>query len=603
MALIVAVPLLGPWSAFAQTGPVVNARDYASLQAAVDDVRARGGGWVYIPAGTYQLSAKLRLFSNTGIFGDGPGQTILTPSATMDDHLLSDDSASSHDTNITVRDLTLLGPGRASSKTGCCHGARFVNIDNLKLINVVSKNHSMDGLYLGYYQSNGVTKSRVSGSRFEDNGRNGISITHGSEIIIDNSVVQNNNRNEKVAGLDFEPDAGLNVSNNSAVSVTAQNTSGNTSQNVGIQLYSFDRAQATQGNNKLCKNIARYNSNPGIWDHNGNSNVYVNNVAHDNVGGDILVDPSAVFSTDEARYCQLPALPAAPQKPGATTYDLTVAKAGAGAGTVTSSPTGIDCGADCSESYASGTAVTLTATPAAGSAFAGWSGACTNATGTCSVTMDAAKSVTATFSAAHTLTVTKAGNGSGTLSSSPAGISCGGDCSESYPEGQVVTLTASAASGSTFAGWSGDCSGASSSCALTMNAAKSVTATFNSTAADLSVTKTDSPDPVRVNNNLTYTVTVRNNGPATATGVTLKDALPRRVDYVSASASQGSCSRSSRTITCNLGTLASGANATVTIVVKPTRTGSWTNTASVSGGQSDPSTGNNSASAATTVTQ
>jgi hypothetical protein len=63
---------------------------------------------------------------------------------------------------------------------------------------------------------------------------------------------------------------------------------------------------------------------------------------------------------------------------------------------VTSSPAGIDCGLDCSESYAEGTEVTLTAARAIGSDFVGWSGACTG-TGPCVVTMDAGKSVTATF--------------------------------------------------------------------------------------------------------------------------------------------------------------------------------------------------------------
>src|SRR6185295_6814868 len=77
---------------------------------------------------------------------------------------------------------------------------------------------------------------------------------------------------------------------------------------------------------------------------------------------------------------------------------LTVAKAGTGGGTVTSSPAGINCGGDCSESYASGTSVALTAAPGAGSTFAGWSGACSG-TGSCAVTMSAARSVTATFNA------------------------------------------------------------------------------------------------------------------------------------------------------------------------------------------------------------
>jgi hypothetical protein len=169
---------------------------------------------------------------------------------------------------------------------------------------------------------------------------------------------------------------------------------------------------------------------------------------------------------------------------------LTVTRAGTGSGTVTSSPSGIACGADCSETYTAGTVVTLTAAAASGSSFAGWSGACTG-TGSCQLTMSAAQSVTATFNLNPvTLTVAKAGTGSGTVTSSPAGISCGSDCSEPYAPGTVVTLTAAAASGSSFAGWSGACSG-TASCQLTMSAARSVTATFNLSALHtLTVSKT-----------------------------------------------------------------------------------------------------------------
>ena len=81
---------------------------------------------------------------------------------------------------------------------------------------------------------------------------------------------------------------------------------------------------------------------------------------------------------------------------GGTNYALTVNKSGTGSGTVGSSPGGIDCGSTCSASYASGTSVTLTASPANGSTFAGWSGAC-NGTGACAVGMSAAQTVTATF--------------------------------------------------------------------------------------------------------------------------------------------------------------------------------------------------------------
>ena len=163
-----------------------------------------------------------------------------------------------------------------------------------------------------------------------------------------------------------------------------------------------------------------------------------------------------------------------------TTRTLTVSGAGSGSGTVTSSPAGIDCGSECSEAYTFGTTVTLTASPAAGSTFGGWGGACSG-TGTCEVTMTEARSVTATFTiTTPTLTVSGAGSGSGTVTSSPAGIDCGSDCSEAYTYGTTVTLTAAPAAGSIFGGWGGACSG-TGTCEVTMTEARSVTATFSLT--------------------------------------------------------------------------------------------------------------------------
>ncbi len=172
-------------------------------------------------------------------------------------------------------------------------------------------------------------------------------------------------------------------------------------------------------------------------------------------------------------------------------YNLDVAKAGDGTGTMTSSPAGISCGADCSEPYSEQTQITLTAQPAAGSVFAGWSGGGCSGTGSCIVTMNSDTVVTANFSLVlHTLTVTKAGAGAGAVNSTPNGISCGADCSEAYTAGTQVTLVATPAAGAIFLGWSGSsCSGAGS-CVVTMSAARSVTATFGLDATTLLVSKT-----------------------------------------------------------------------------------------------------------------
>jgi outer membrane protein OmpA-like peptidoglycan-associated protein len=97
----------------------------------------------------------------------------------------------------------------------------------------------------------------------------------------------------------------------------------------------------------------------------------------------------------------LEALKLTPCEPkGQQQYTLTVQKAGSGSGTVTSSPSGIDCGSDCTETYNAGTIVTLTAVAASGSIFEGWSGGGCSGTGTCAVTMDTSKTVTATLAPA-----------------------------------------------------------------------------------------------------------------------------------------------------------------------------------------------------------
>lgn len=170
------------------------------------------------------------------------------------------------------------------------------------------------------------------------------------------------------------------------------------------------------------------------------------------------------------------------EPPANPTLAVSIAGIEGGSGAVTSSPSGINCGSDCSENYANGTEVILTAAPASGSNFAGWGGACFGNDDTCELTMSFNRSVTATFvpeGLTYNLTVTKSGTGNGTVTSNPVGIDCGGDCGEPYPYNSPVTLTALADGNATFSGWEGACSGMGA-CEVAMNADRSVMATFRS---------------------------------------------------------------------------------------------------------------------------
>ena len=153
---------------------------------------------------------------------------------------------------------------------------------------------------------------------------------------------------------------------------------------------------------------------------------------------------------------------------GVQTYTLSVSTSGTGSGTVTSSPTGT--------TFNAGTSVTLAATPGANSTFAGWSGACSGTSTSCTVTTNSNLNVQASFAqsqSSYSLIVTKNGTGSGTVISSPSGTT--------FKQGTRVTLFARTQGNSTFGGWSGACSGTSSTCTIAMTGNATVAATFNST--------------------------------------------------------------------------------------------------------------------------
>ncbi len=137
---------------------------------------------------------------------------------------------------------------------------------------------------------------------------------------------------------------------------------------------------------------------------------------------------------------------------------------------------------------------------------------------------------------------------------------------------------------------------------LTTNSASSTVIVANAGTADMAITKTASPSPSVIQGNpLTYTLTVTNNGPSSATNVTVQDNLPSTLTYISTSTTVGSCSEANSVVSCLLGTMANTATATITILTTPQQPGVIVNNAQVSADQTDPNQLNNTASQQETV--
>lgn len=128
-----------------------------------------------------------------------------------------------------------------------------------------------------------------------------------------------------------------------------------------------------------------------------------------------------------------------------------------------------------------------------------------------------------------------------------------------------------------------------------------LTTTVASPSADLVLTATDSPDPIEAGLDLTYAITVTNQGPSIARSVVVNSILPLGFDFVSAIFSQGSCDVSGRLVSCSVGTLQSANGAAITLAVRPTLAGQVTNVVSVTASVSDPNPANNSVAVITTV--
>ena len=139
----------------------------------------------------------------------------------------------------------------------------------------------------------------------------------------------------------------------------------------------------------------------------------------------------------------------------------------------------INCGGTCSTFALNGTVLSVTANPG-GAVFTGWGGACSGNALTCSVTVNGATNVTASFKSQYTLSIGR--SGSGTVTGTPNGndraINCGGNCSAKFTDGTTVSLTATPAAGLHFVNWSGACSGTDQICSVTITKDTSVQANF-----------------------------------------------------------------------------------------------------------------------------
>ncbi|HLC87889.1 MAG TPA: glycosyl hydrolase family 28-related protein [Patescibacteria group bacterium] len=235
----------------------VNVKSFNNnVQQALDSIKTSGGS-VYLPAGTYTITEKVRLYSNTTLFGDGMGASIIkfADNVSVDDMMAND--TTSGQSNIVVRDLTLQGPDipRILDKG---HGLKLENLDNAYIINVEVNDVMMDGIYLGYKNKDGapkgVTNLRISGCRVNRSQRQQIGLIMGSNVVIDGCSIDGTNKHgqQVYVGIDLEPDdATTPVSNSYIIGNTVSNT------NIGIALNGSageSKNAATVHDNKVCGN-------------------------------------------------------------------------------------------------------------------------------------------------------------------------------------------------------------------------------------------------------------------------------------------------------------------------------------------------------------
>lgn len=306
----------------------VNGSTGAAIQAALDSIKSTGGA-VYVPAGTYTVTAKIRVFSNVTLFGDGIDNTILQLDGsrlTSDEGILANDTSNGQ-RNIVIRDMTFKGLFQESGIARCCAGLKIRNLDGGFIHNVKVEGFSWFGIWLSFNNGKGVKNVRISNCQMLNNKGAGVSLSSLSEgNVIDNCQFTGNNdsvdRDKAAAAIMVEngildgPTKNNRVLNNTVT--------GNF--NVGI-ITEADPSEAEVLSNAICNNIVENNVGVGILDRWGESNIFIANRINNNGDrrdGKLVSEGSTGLIEDESSgatnaACNIPSqlqtIPPAPAKP------------------------------------------------------------------------------------------------------------------------------------------------------------------------------------------------------------------------------------------------------------------------------------------------
>lgn len=277
--------------------PILNVKNFNNdIQTTLDCFKdnATGGGAVFVPAGNYKVTDKIRVFSNVTLFGDGIDKTILQ----LDDPLLTDPGGIlGNDTNyghknIAVRDMTLRGLFKESNLFNCCPGILLRQLDGGFLYNLKVEGFSWHGIHLAYKKQttgslDAVEHVRISNCQILNNKGSGIAIdSPQSNNVVDNCTLSGNNsgaddtkKNGAAVHLFMDED-GL-VTKNKILNNTITNNSFR-----GISLVARNNITAIKTtkifNNAVCNNTVENNKGEGIVDGNSEENKYIANKINNN---------------------------------------------------------------------------------------------------------------------------------------------------------------------------------------------------------------------------------------------------------------------------------------------------------------------------------